>query len=53
MEAISIKIGVVYTPSLMFLVGLIAIIVYNTFISLVATKQNKAIIRLIASIYNK
>ncbi len=46
-QVFSLKLGVVYTPSLMFLCAVIAIVVYIIHLSVVVTKQNKAIIRLV------
>ncbi|MDD4387387.1 MAG: DUF2304 domain-containing protein [Clostridia bacterium] len=46
-EIIALKLDVVYTPSLMFLCAVVAVVVYIIHLSVVVTKQNKAIIRLV------
>jgi hypothetical protein len=46
-EILALNLNVVYTPSLMFLCAIVAIIIYIIHLSVVITKQNKANIRLI------
>lgn len=50
LEIMSIGLGVEYTPSLMFLCAVAAIIIYIIHLSVVVTKQNKAIIRLVQEV---
>lgn len=47
---IALKLGVLYTPSLMFLCAIILIIIYCIHLSIVITKQNKTIISLVQEI---
>ncbi len=47
---IAVKLGVLYTPSLMFLCAIILIIIYCIHLSIVITKQNKTIISLVQEI---
>lgn len=46
LDVISIKIGIYYSPALLFLTGFIFLILYTVHLSIVVTKQNRDIIRL-------
>ena len=45
-DVVAVKIGIYYAPALLFLTGFIFLIIYTVHLSIVATKQNKDIIRL-------
>ena len=46
LDVVAVKIGIYYAPALLFLTGFIFLIIYTVHLSIVATKQNRDIIRL-------